>query len=61
MWFWEFRWIGENENAKFWLSVMNDLKNRGVKDVYVCCVDGLNKSIPQDREKQVYIFLTSFK
>lgn len=34
-------WIGENESAKFWLSVMNDLKNRGVKDVYVFCVDGL--------------------
>ena len=33
-------WIGENESAKFWLSVMNDLKNRGVKDVYVFCVDG---------------------
>ena len=35
-------WIGENESAKFWLSVMNDLKNRGIKDVYVFCVDGLN-------------------
>ena len=34
-------WIGESESAKFWLSVMNDLKNRGVKDVYVFCVDGL--------------------
>ncbi len=34
-------WIGENESAKFWMSVMNDLKSRGVKDVYVFCVDGL--------------------
>ncbi len=34
-------WIGENESAKFWLLVMNDLKNRGVKAVYVFCVDGL--------------------
>ena len=34
-------WIGENESAKFWLSIMNDLKNRGVKDVYVFCADGL--------------------
>ena len=34
-------WIGEHESAKFWLSVMNDLKNRGIKDVYVFCVDGL--------------------
>ncbi len=35
-------WIGENESSKFWLSVMNDLKNRGIKDVYVFCVDGLS-------------------
>ncbi len=28
-------------SVSFWLSVMNDLKNRGVKDVYVFCVDGL--------------------
>ena len=34
-------WIGENESAKFWLSVLNDLKNRGIEDVYVFCVDGL--------------------
>lgn len=34
-------WIGENESSKFWLSVMNDLKNRGIKDIYVFCVDGL--------------------
>ena len=34
-------WIGENESSRFWLSVMNDLKNRGIQDVYVFCVDGL--------------------
>lgn len=34
-------WIGENESAKFWLSVMNGLKNRGVKDILIACVDGL--------------------
>ena len=34
-------WIGENESSKFWLSVMNDLRNRGIQDVYVFCVDGL--------------------
>ncbi len=32
-------WIGENESSKFWLQVMNDLKNRRIKDVYVFCVD----------------------
>jgi putative transposase len=34
-------WIGENESSKFWLGVMNDLKNRGVQDVMLFCVDGL--------------------
>jgi len=33
--------IGENESAKFWLSVLNNLKNRGVKDILVLCADGL--------------------
>lgn len=35
-------YIGENETSKFWLSVLNGLKNRGVEDVMVFCVDGLN-------------------
>jgi len=35
-------WIGESESSKFWLSVMNDLKSRGVKGVYLFCVDGLS-------------------
>ena len=35
-------WIGANESSKFWLSVLNDLKNRGVRDVLIFCVDGLN-------------------
>lgn len=34
-------WIGENETSKFWLGVMNDLKNRGVEDILLFCVDGL--------------------
>lgn len=34
-------WVGENESAKFWLSVMNSLKNRGVEDILIACVDGL--------------------
>lgn len=34
-------WIGANESSKFWLSVLNDLKNRGVQDVLIFCVDGL--------------------
>ena len=34
-------WLSENEGAKFWLSVLTELKNRGIKDVFVACVDGL--------------------
>jgi len=34
-------WIGANESSKFWLSVLNDLHHRGVRDVLVFCVDGL--------------------
>lgn len=34
-------WIGENESSKFWLGVLNELKNRGVEDVLMFCVDGL--------------------
>jgi putative transposase len=34
-------WWQETEGAKFWLAVLNDLHQRGVKDVLVCCVDGL--------------------
>lgn len=34
--------IGANESAKFWLGVLNDLKNRGVSDVLFACVDGLS-------------------
>ena len=33
--------VGENESTKYWLSVLNELKNRGVKDVLIICADGL--------------------
>mgnify|MGYP000548381986 CR=1 FL=1 len=35
-------WISENEGAKFWLSVLTEIKNRGVKDILIACVDGLS-------------------
>ncbi|MCB2290215.1 IS256 family transposase [Clostridium sp. CS001] len=35
-------WVGANESSKFWLSVLNDLRNRGLQNVLVFCVDGLN-------------------
>lgn len=31
----------ENENNKYWLSILNELKNRGVKDILILCADGL--------------------
>jgi len=34
-------WIGENESAKYWLGILNGLKNRGVDDILIACVDGL--------------------
>ncbi len=33
--------IGENESSKYWLGILNDLKNRGVKDIMLICADGL--------------------
>ena len=34
-------WISENEGSKFWLSVLTELQNRGVQDIFIACVDGL--------------------
>ncbi|MBT0652507.1 IS256 family transposase [Geomobilimonas luticola] len=39
-------WTAENEGAKFWLQVVTELKNRGVKDIFIACVDGL-KGFPE--------------
>jgi len=39
-------WIAETEGSKFWLSVFNDIKNRGVQDCFIACVDGL-KGLPE--------------
>ena len=35
-------WLSENEGSKFWLSVLTELQNRGVKDIFIACVDGLS-------------------
>jgi transposase-like protein len=35
-------WLSENEGAKFWLSCLTDLKNRGLNDIFVACIDGLS-------------------
>jgi len=39
-------WAGQAEGAKFWLQVLTELKNRGVQDIFIACVDGL-KGFPQ--------------
>jgi len=39
-------WISDTEGAKFWLQVLNELKNRGVEDIFFTCVDGL-KGFPE--------------
>lgn len=39
-------WTAETEGAKFWLQVVTELKNRGVKDIFIACVDGL-KGFPE--------------
>jgi putative transposase len=35
-------WLGENEGAKFWLACLTDLRNRGLGDIFVACIDGLS-------------------
>ena len=35
-------YVGENEGAKFWLQVLTDLKNRGVEDIFIACIDNLS-------------------
>jgi transposase-like protein len=39
-------YLSENEGAKFWLSILTDLKKRGVNDIIIACIDGL-KSFPE--------------
>lgn len=51
-------WINETESAKFWMGIMNELKNRGVEDILIACIDGLKgfreavKAIYPDTEVQ---------
>lgn len=39
-------WLSENEGAKFWVAVLSELKVRGVKDIFIACMDGL-KGLPE--------------
>ncbi|MFX5710023.1 transposase, partial [Acinetobacter baumannii] len=38
-------WLAQTEGAKFWLQVVTELRNRGVQDIFIACVDGL-KGVP---------------
>lgn len=44
-------WVGENEGSKFWLGVLTELRNRGVQDILIACVDGL-KGFPEAIESE---------
>jgi len=35
-------WLSQTEGAKFWLQVVTELRNRGVRDIFIACVDGLD-------------------
>ena len=48
--------VGDNESAKYWLSVMNNLKNRGVRDVLILCADGLTE-IKEAIKTKIWSFL----
>jgi len=39
-------WLAETEGANFWLSVITELRNRGVEDILIACIDGL-KGFPE--------------
>ncbi len=41
-------WVSRQEGAKFWLKVLTELRNRGVQDIFIGCVDGL-RGFPPDR------------
>ena len=54
-------WIAQTEGAKFWLQVVTELKNRGVSDIFIACVDGLKgfpeaieTVFPQDRRAAMH-------
>jgi transposase-like protein len=43
-------WAAETEGAKFWMQVITELRNRGVQDIFIACVDGL-KGFPEAIER----------
>lgn len=54
-------WVGENESAKFWATVLNGLRNRGVEDIFIACTDNLTgffrcdcSSLSKNRYSKLY-------
>ncbi|MFR3291001.1 MAG: transposase [Lachnospiraceae bacterium] len=54
-------WVGENESAKFWATILNGLKNRGVEDIFIACTDNLSgvlmrrfSYLPPDRNPELH-------
>src|SRR5207237_1811584 len=53
-------WVAQTEGAKFWLQVLTELQNRGVKDIFIACVDGLRgfpghrNGLPPDRSAALH-------
>jgi putative transposase len=60
-------WFAENEDAKFWLSVLTEIQNRGVEDILIASVDGLNgfpeaiESVFPKTEVQFVLFMKFFE
>lgn len=52
-------WISENEGAKFWLNVLTEIKNRGVSDIFISCVDGLTGLLNKLSKKILSLFPSS--
>ena len=44
-------WVGESEGAKFWLRVCSELSHRGVKDILIACIDGLERASQMQLER----------
>jgi len=45
-------WVGENEGAKYWMGILSEIKNRGVEDILIACIDGLSGF--EDAIKSIY-------
>ncbi len=50
-------WVGENESAKFWASILNSIRNRGVEDILIACTDLFlrhRSSISKNRDTELH-------